>query len=76
MKAYILNSSNGIVEIGDTIFTLPTRNSFKLRRQFWQRGITKETPRYNVKNKDWSSAEEAFSQFLKEEVWAIKVGEK
>ena len=76
MKAYILNGSKGIVEIGDTIFTIPNRNSFKLHRKFWQRGITKETPHYTVKDKTWLSAEEAFSQFLKEEAWAIKVGEK
>ena len=68
MKAYILNGNDGIVLIGDMVFQISELclKSFQVDKKHRRRGLTKHTPRYEVKSKTWLCAIEAFQKYLEE----------
>jgi hypothetical protein len=58
-RAYILSTIHGTVQIGDTVFQLPTRERFKAHRR-----ELRGRPWYWVKSKDFNGAYDAMHQHL------------
>jgi hypothetical protein len=59
-KAYIISEINGIVQIGNTVYELPTGKSWKASLK-----NTKRKPVYEVSEKSWEGAREAWRKHIK-----------
>jgi len=59
MKAYILSEEHGTVQIGRTVYCLPTIQAFEASRK----GL-KNKPAYKVMDNSWNSAKQAIQKHL------------